>query len=60
MATGNVWFALTRKSTFHSSAEIALRQGAHYVTVLKKGSGVAACKGSYRTGNLWETAFTER
>ncbi len=54
MAPGKVWFALTRKSTLHSSAEIALRQGAlaHYVTVLKKGSRVAACKGSYRTGKL--------
>ena len=56
MAPGKVWFALTRKSTLHSSlsAEIALRQGAHYVTVFKKGSRVAACqcKGSYRTGKL--------
>jgi len=52
MAPGKVWFALTRKSTLHSSAEIALRQGAHYVTVFKQGSRVAACKGSYRTGKL--------
>ncbi len=52
MAPGKVWFALTRKSTLHSSAEIALRQGAQYVTVFKKGSRVAACKGSYRTGKL--------
>ena len=52
MAPGKVWFALTRKSTLHGSAEIALKQGAHYVTVFKKGSRVAACKGSYRTGKL--------
>jgi hypothetical protein len=52
MAPGKVWFALTRRSTLHSSAEIALRQGAHYVTVFKQGSRVAACKGSYRTGKL--------
>ncbi len=52
MAPGKVWFALTRKSTLHSSAEIALRQGAHCVNVFMKGSQVAACKGSYRAGKL--------
>ncbi len=52
MAPGKVWFALTRKSTLDNSAEIVLRQGAHYVAVFKKVFRVAACKGSYRTGKL--------
>ena len=49
MAPGKVWFALTRKSTLHSSTELALRQGGQVIAVFKKGSRVAACKGSNRT-----------
>ena len=52
MAPGKVWFALTRKSTLHSSTELALKQGGQVITVFKKGSLVAACKGSYKTGKL--------
>ena len=55
MAPGKVWFALTRKSTLHSSTELALKQGGQVmmvITVFKKGSRVAACKGSYKTGKL--------
>ena len=52
MAPGKVWFALTRKSTLHSSTELALKQGGQVITVFKKGSRVAACKGSYKTGQL--------
>ena len=52
MAPGKVWFALTRKSTLHSSTELALKQGGQVITEFKKGSRIAACKGSYKTGKL--------
>ena len=52
MAPGKVWFALTRKSTLHSSTELALKQGGQVITEFKKGSLVAACKGSHKTGKL--------
>ena len=52
MAPGKVWFALTRKSTLHSSTELALKQGGQVITEFEKGSRVAACKGSYKTGKL--------
>ena len=47
MAPGKVWIALTHKSTLHSSTELALKQGGRVITEFKKGSRVAACKGSY-------------
>ena len=59
MAPGKLWFALMRKSTLHSSTKLALRQGGHFVTVFKKGSRVAACKGSYRTGKLKTVKYRE-
>ena len=52
MVPGKVCFLLTRKPTLHSSTERALRQGGQVVTVFKKGSRVATCKGSYKTGKL--------
>ena len=52
MAPGKVWFALTRKLTLYSSTKLARRQGGQVITVFKKGSRVAACQGSYKTGQL--------
>ena len=43
---------MTRKSTLHSSTELALKQGGQVITEFKKGSRVASCKGSYKTGKL--------
>jgi ribonuclease HI len=47
-----VWFALTRRSTLQRSVKQRLERTGRVITVYKRGSRVAACKGSYRTGML--------
>ena len=47
-----VWFALTRRSTLEQSIKQVLERAGRVVTVYKRGSRVAACKGSFRSGML--------
>ena len=47
-----VWFALTRRSTLEQSVKKGLEYAGRVITVYKRGSRVAASKGSFRTGML--------
>ena len=47
-----VWFALTRRATLSAEARRTLERGGSVVHVYKRGSRVAACKGSFRTAQL--------
>ncbi|MFM9151927.1 MAG: hypothetical protein ACKOPU_06645, partial [Candidatus Planktophila sp.] len=47
-----VWFALSRRSTLDRSIKQELERAGQVITVYKKGSRVAACKGSFRTGKV--------
>ena len=49
---GQVWFALTRRSTLEQSVKRVLERTGRVITVYKRGLRVAACKGSFRTGML--------
>ena len=46
------WFALTRRATLDRTVKQGMERAGQVVTVYKKGSRVAACKGSFRTGQL--------
>jgi hypothetical protein len=48
------WFALTRRSTLDRPVKQVMEpeRAGQVITVYKKGSRVAACKGSFRTGQL--------
>ena len=47
-----IWFALSRRSTLDRSIKQVLERAGQVITVYKKGSRVAACKGSFRTGKV--------
>jgi ribonuclease HI len=47
-----VWFALSRRSTLDMNTKRVLERAGQVITVYKKGSRVAACKGSFRTGTV--------
>jgi hypothetical protein len=46
------WFALTRRSTLDRTVKQVMERAGQVITVYEKGSRVAACKGSFRTGQL--------
>jgi len=52
MSPDKIWFALTRRSTLDREIRRALELIGQIVTVFKKGSRVAACKGCFRTAKL--------
>jgi hypothetical protein len=47
-----MWFALTRGSSLHQGVKRVLERTGQVVTVFKKGTKVAASKGSSSTGKL--------
>ncbi len=47
-----VWFALTRRSNLDRGVKRVLERAGQVITVFKKGTKVAASKGSSRTGKL--------
>ena len=47
-----VWFAVTRRSTLDKELETALKREGQIVATYRKGTLVAACKGSWRTARL--------
>ena len=59
MQADQVWFALTRRRTLDRGVKQVMERAGQVVTVYKKGSLTAACKGSYRTGKLRATQNTE-
>ena len=52
MSADKLWFALTRRTTLGRDVRRALESTGQIVTVFKKGSRVAACKGCFRTAKL--------
>ncbi len=46
------WFVLTSRSTLDQTVKQVMERAGQVITVYKKGSRVAACKGSFRTGQL--------
>ena len=52
MSADKLWFALTRRSTLGRDVRRALELTGQIVTVFKKGTRVAACKGCFRTAKL--------
>ncbi len=46
------WFTLTRRSTLDRTVKQVMDWTGPVITVHKRGSRVAACKGSFRTGQL--------
>ena len=53
------WFALTRRATLDRTVKQGMERTGQVITVYKKGSRVAACKGSFRTGQLRAIQSTE-
>jgi hypothetical protein len=53
------WFALTRRATLDRTFKQGMERAGQVITVYKKGSRVAACKGSFRTGQLRAIQSTE-
>ncbi len=47
-----MWFVLTRKSNLDRGVKLVLERAGQVITVFKKGTKVAASKGSFRTGKL--------
>ena len=52
LRSDQVWFALSRRSTLERNTKLVLERAGQVITVYKKGSRVAACKGSFRTGKV--------
>ena len=52
MRPDQVWFALSRRSTLDQNTKVILDRAGQVLTVYKRGSRVAACKGSYKSGKV--------
>jgi len=52
LAGEQVWFVVVRRATLDHKAKQTLAKIGRVITVFKRGSRVAACKGSFRAGKL--------
>ena len=52
MRPDQVWFALSRRSTLDRNTKLVLDRAGQVLTVYKRGSRVAACKGSFKSGKV--------